>query len=138
MIINIKFFFTVLFYALVQINAIGQTASQQPDSSQVFTVVEEMPEFQGGKDSLKTYIEKNIQYPAKAKAEGRQGVCYAQIIVEKDGSTSNIKLIRSIPNENDLNDEAIRVVGSLPKWKPGKQNGKFVRVAYIIPVRFKL
>ena len=133
-----KFILTTLFFALVQLNLLSQTPTQQSDSSQVFTVVEEMPEFQGGNDSLKTYIEKNIQYPAKAKSEGRQGVCYAQIIVEKDGSTSNIKLIRSIPNGNDLNNEAIRVVGSLPKWKPGKQNGKFVRVSYIIPVRFKL
>ena len=102
----------------------------------VFQVVQEMPEFPGGMDKLLEYEDKKIKYPAKARKEGIEGRVIVEFIVEKDGSISGPKVIRSLTPKCDA--EALRVVKSMPKWKPGKQNGKFVRVKYTLPVRFKL
>ncbi|MCR4836636.1 MAG: energy transducer TonB [Bacteroidaceae bacterium] len=102
----------------------------------VFQVVQEMPEFPGGMEKLLEYEDKKIKYPAKARKEGIEGMVIVEFIVEKDGSISGPKVILSLTPKCDA--EALRVVKSMPKWKPGKQNGKIVRVKYTLPVRFKL
>lgn len=103
---------------------------------EVFDVVEEMPEFPGGSTAMMEYITKNLRYPAKAHQAGIQGRVIANFIVDKDGSIYNPGIIRSV--NPDLDAEAIRVLSTMPKWKPGIQGGKEVRVRYTVPINFKL
>lgn len=103
---------------------------------EIFQIVEEMPSFPGGEAKLMEYIAKNIKYPQIARETGVQGRVFVGFVVEPDGSISNVKLLRGIGGGCD--EEAMRVIKSLPKWKPGKQRGKAVRVSYQIPVFFKL
>ena len=103
---------------------------------EIFQIVEEMPAFPGGEAKLMEYVGKNIKYPQIARETGIQGRVFIGFVVEPDGSVSNVKLLRGIGGGCD--EEAMRVVKSMPKWKPGKQRGKAVRVSYQIPVFFKL
>ena len=103
---------------------------------EIFQIVEEMPSFPGGEAKLLEYVAKNIKYPQIARETGVQGRVFVGFVVETDGSISNVKLLRGIGGGCD--EEAMRVIKSLPKWKPGKQRGKAVRVSYQIPVFFKL
>ena len=102
----------------------------------VFDVVEVMPQFPGGQTAMLQYMMKNIKYPKQAMKEGIQGRVTVSFIVEKDGRVSNVRLLRSV--QPLLDKEAIRVVKSMPKWSPGKQKGKPVRVRFNLPVMFKL
>ncbi len=102
----------------------------------VFVIVEEMPEFPGGKDSLYKFLGANIVYPNKAKKDGIEGKVYVNFTIEKDGTINKVKVLRSV--HPLLDEEAIRVVESFPKWKPGKQKGKTVRVSYNLPLNFVL
>ena len=102
----------------------------------IYTVVEEMPQFLGGVSKLMEFITKNLQYPESAQEQGIQGRVIAQYVVEKDGSVSNIRVIRGVSEELDA--EAVRVLKLMPKWTPGKQNGKPVRCRYTIPVQFRI
>ena len=106
------------------------------DGDEIYQIVEEMPKFPGGEAELFHYISKNIHYPQEAKEKGIQGRVFIGFVIEKDGSVSNIRNLRGVDSELDA--EAIRVVKSMPKWKPGKHNGEFVRVSYQIPILFKL
>jgi TonB family protein len=101
-----------------------------------FVVVEEMPEFPGGVQALKTYVAATVKYPANALKNGIQGKVFVNFIVGKDGSVSNAKIAQGV--DSSLDAEAIRVVESMPKWNPGKQRGELVEVRYTIPVEFKL
>ena len=103
---------------------------------EIFQIVEEMPSFPGGEAKLMEYVAKNIKYPQIARETGIQGRVFVGFVVEPDGSISNVKLLRGIGGGCD--EEAMRVIKSLPKWKPGKQRGKAVRVSSQIPVFFKL
>ena len=109
--------------------------TQVPDTA-VFEIVEENPEFPGGRQALIKYLDDNIQYPAAAIENGIQGRVTTNFIVEKDGSITNVQILRSV--EPLLDAEAVRVTAAMPKWKPGKQRGQVVRVHYNIPVVFKL
>ena len=110
------------------------TDSNEPE---VYMIVDEMPEFPGGDDKLMEFIAGQTKYPQEAKEKGIQGRVFVSFIVEQDGSITDIKvLLPSIGKGCD--EEAIRVVESMPKWKPGKLNGKLVRVRYQVPVEFKL
>ncbi len=100
----------------------------------IFVIVEDMPEFEGGEEDLYTYLDSNLQYPVEALEKGIQGVVYVQFVVEKDGSVSAAKVIRGV--EESLDQEALRVVKAMPKWKPGTQRGVAVRTSYTLPVRF--
>lgn len=100
------------------------------------TVPEFNPEFPGGLSNMYTYLSQNIKYPELAKQTGTQGIVYVNFVVETDGSISSVKVLRGIGGGCD--EEAVRVVQSMPKWKPGMQFNKLVRVAYNIPVRFTL
>ena len=103
---------------------------------EIFQIVEEMPSFPGGEQKLLEYVAKNTKYPQIARDSGIQGRVFIGFVVETDGSISNVKVLRGIGGGCD--EEAVRVIKSLPKWKPGKQRGKAVRVSYQIPVNFKL
>lgn len=96
--------------------------------------VEKIPEFPGGMEKLFQYLSKNVQYPENCRKKGISGVVLVEFIVEKDGSISNIKVIVSAHPELDA--EAIRVISSFPKWTPGTQQGKPVRVFFQLPIRF--
>jgi len=104
--------------------------------AEVFTIVEEMPAYPGGDAKLYEYLGKNIKYPQIARESGIQGRVFVNFVVEPDGSVSNVKVMRGIGGGCD--EEAVRVIKTMPKWKPGKQRGKAVRVTYTIPVVFKL
>ena len=104
--------------------------------AEIFTIVEEMPDFPGGVAKLQEYLIKNIKYPQMARESGIQGRVFVNFVVEPDGHVSNVNVMRSLGGGCD--EEAIRVVKAMPKWKPGKQRGKPVRVSYILPVNFKL
>lgn len=103
---------------------------------EIFQIVEEMPSYPGGEGKLMEYVAKNIKYPQIARETGIQGRVFVGFVVEPDGSVSNVKVLRGIGGGCD--EEAMRVVKSMPKWKPGKQRGKAVRVSYMLPVNFKL
>ena len=103
----------------------------------IFVVVESMPEFPGGQQAMMRYIGENIKYPVIAQENGIQGRVICQFVIEKDGKVTDIQVVRS-SGEPSLDKEAVRVINSMPKWKPGKQRGKPVRVKYTIPVNFRL
>jgi protein TonB len=106
------------------------------DDNQIFTVVEQQPEFQGGYEAMMNFIRKNMRYPASARRMGVDGTVYVQFVVGKDGTISEVKTIRGI--SADCDKEAERVVNMMPNWKAGKQNGKPVFVRFVLPIRFKL
>ena len=112
------------------------STAQTKKNDMVFDVVEVMPQFPGGQTAMLQYMMKNIKYPKQAMKEGIQGRVTVSFIVEKDGRVSNVRLLRSV--QPLLDKEAIRVVKSMPKWSPGKQKGKPVRVRFNLPVMFKL
>ena len=111
-------------------------AEKAETKDEVFMVVEQMPEFPGGIQELMSFLSKNIKYPASAMAKNVQGRVIVQFVVEKDGTPTEFKVIRSV--DPDLDAEALRVMKEMPKWKPGMQRGQVVRVKYTLPVTFRL
>lgn len=110
---------------------------QQPATKgEVFMVVEQMPEFPGGMKELMTYLKDNIKYPKAAQDKKVEGRVIVQFVIEKDGTPTEFNVLRSV--DPDLDKEALRVLGNMPKWKPGMQKGQAVRVKYTVPVSFKL
>lgn len=103
---------------------------------EIFTVVEEMPSFPGGLQELMKFISKEVKYPAEAQEKGIQGRVILSMVIDKEGNVNDIKVLRGV--DPLLDNEAIRVIKSMPKWTPGKQKGKAVNVKYTIPVSFKL
>ena len=99
----------------------------------VFQVVEDMPTFPG---DINKWLGKNVKYPVIAQENNIQGRVTVQFVIEKDGSITDVKVLRSV--DPSLDKEAVRVVKSMPKWKPGKQRGKPVRVSYTVPINFRL
>ena len=113
-----------------------EVVEEEVVEQEIFQIVEEMPSYPGGEKALLEYVAKNIKYPQIARETGIQGRVFVGFVVEPDGSVSNVKILRGIGGGCD--EEAMRVIKSLPKWKPGKQRGRAVRVSYQIPVVFKL
>ena len=113
-----------------------EVVEEEVVEQEIFQIVEEMPAFPGGEAKLMEYVGKNIKYPQIARETGIQGRVFIGFVVEPDGSVSNVKLLRGIGGGCD--EEAMRVVKNMPKWKPGKQRGKAVRVQYMLPVNFRL
>jgi TonB family protein len=103
---------------------------------EIFFIVEDMPEFPGGELALRKYIANAIKYPVIAQENGIQGKVYVTFVVSKDGSVANAKIARGV--DPSLDQEALRVVNALPKWKPGMQKGKAVSVSYTVPINFVL
>ena len=118
------------------IKARAVTAQQDRSGAQVYDVVEQMPKFPGGDAALFQFLSTNIKYPPIAEENGVQGSVIVTFVVERDGSISDIRLAQ--PKHPLLNAEAVRVISKMPRWTPGKQNGKAVRVKYTVPVMFRL
>ena len=112
------------------------TEQPKEEETKIFEVVEQMPSFPGGDAALMAFLSKNIKYPVVAEENGIQGRVIATFVVERDGSITDVKVVKSV--DPSLDKEAVRVLKSMPKWIPGKQNGSAVRVKYTVPVTFRL
>lgn len=117
-------------------NANLKVASNGADDDDVYDAVEEMPEFPGGQAKLLEFLARNVRYPVKAQEKGIQGTVIISFVVGKDGNVTEPKVLRSLDPLTDA--EALRVISAMPKWKPGKQNGKPLRVKYNVPIQFRL
>lgn len=106
------------------------------EANKIYDAVEKMPEFPGGKEALKSYVANSIKYPAEAEKAGIQGRVHTAFIVEKDGCVTGARAMTSV--DPQLDAEAIRIIRNMPKWSPGMQDGKPVRVKYLVPVTFRL
>ncbi len=109
---------------------------KRPGRDDVFTISEVTPTYPGGEKEMMKYLQKNIKYPNEAKEKGIKGTVFVEFVVEKDGTVDDVLVKKGV---NPLLDkEAVRVVNSMPKWAPGKQNGNLVAVRYTLPVKFDL
>jgi protein TonB len=107
-------------------------------ATEIFTVVEEMPEFPGGMQMMMEFIKKNIQYPQMAKEAGLSGKCFLKFVVNGNGNITDVQVLKGVPGCGECDREAIRVVKLMPNWKPGKQNGRSVSVFFNLPINFQL
>ncbi|MCW3085478.1 MAG: hypothetical protein JWP12_2844 [Bacteroidetes bacterium] len=114
----------------------GENLAPTSDTNEVFTIVEQMPEFPGGTTAMMKYIQANLQYPETAKDIGISGTTYITFVVRKDGSIDNVEVLRGV--ESSFDKEAIRVVKSMPRWTPGKNQGRKVNVRFNLPVKINL
>ncbi len=121
---------------IVTVEGEVEAPAQESPADDAFDVVEQMPEYPGGPKALMEFLNNNVQYPAEAEKAGIQGRVIATFVVEKDGSISNAKVVKSV--DPLLDAEALRVIDAMPNWKPGMQNGKVVRVKYTVPLSFHL
>lgn len=121
-------------FGLTTVNAQKTVVAQK--NQQVFDVVEQMPEYPGGMQALFEYLSQNMKYPEDAKQQKIEGRVIAIFVVETDGSISNVEVVK--PVFPSLDAEAVRVLSGMPKWTPGKQSGKVVRVKYTVPISFNL
>ena len=112
------------------------SAPKKVFTGKVYEIVEQMPEYPGGLTALMNYLRVNTRYPAVAQKAGIEGRVIVSFIVEPNGSVSNVEIVRSVDTE--LDQEALRVVRQMPKWKPGTQNGVAMRVKYRLPITFTL
>jgi len=128
-----------------------ETEEQQPDNTEIYTVVEKMPQFHGGEQALLNFIKQNLKYPKEAQKKGGQGTIIIRFTVDSKGKVADPIFLKSTVSENNkeiessnqdvvelLNNEALRVINSLPDFIPGEQNGKKVPVYYTLPIMFKL
>ena len=113
-----------------------QTRKDTAPDDKVYEVCEQMPIFEGGDAALLKYLRENLKYPDKTKDRGVQGRLVIGFIVEKDGSLTDVKVLR--PVDIDLDAEVLRVVKGMPKWIPGRHNGQRVRVRYLVPIHICL
>lgn len=109
---------------------------EKVDETEIFVHAEKMPEFPGGTAALFQFLNNNLKYPAPSRDNGTQGRVIVQFVVDKDGSINDLVIVRSV--DPYLDKEALRVIKSMPKWNPGMQRNKTVRVKYTLPVTFKL
>jgi protein TonB len=116
---------------------IKQKPVEKPiDKNHIFTVVEDAPAFPGGEAARMKFLSENIVYPAEAKEKGIQGTIFVTFVVEKDGSPSDVRIVRGIGGGCD--EEVVRVVKLMPNWIPGTQDGEIVRVQFMMPIRFTI
>lgn len=111
-------------------------APEEEDVDEIFTIVEDQPEFPGGMAAFYEYVNKRMKYPSQARRMGIEGRVYVEFIVDKDGSVTNVRAVKGIGAGCD--EEAERVLAAVPKFKPGKQRGRPVRVKMVLPIYFKL
>ncbi|HNS18657.1 MAG TPA: energy transducer TonB [Bacteroidales bacterium] len=109
---------------------------EEIEEAEIFTVVEESPSFPGGEEARIRFLQENIEYPQMARESGIQGTVYMTFVVEPSGSVSAVRVLRGIGGGCD--EEAIRVIQKMPRWNPGKQRGKPVRVQFTMPIKFTL
>ena len=115
---------------------VQEAEKPKEEETKVFDVVEQMPSFPGGMGALMQYLSSHIKYPVVAEENGIQGRVICTFIVERDGSITDTRVARSV--DPSLDKEAVRVINSMPRWIPGKQNGSACRVKFTLPVTFKL
>lgn len=120
----------------IEITPVKIEEEEEEDEQEIFQVVENDPEFPGGVDAMYKYLAQNIKYPQLARENNITGRVYVTFVVEKDGSVTNVRVLRDIGG--GCGQEAVRIVKAMPKWTPGKQRGKAVRVQYNLPVNFSL
>ena len=121
-------------FGLTTVNAQKTVVAEK--NQQVFDVVEQMPEYPGGFQALFEYLGQNVKYPEDAEKQKVEGRVLANFVVETDGSISNVEVIK--PAFPSLDAEAVRVLSAMPKWTPGMQSGKVVRVRFTVPINFSL
>ena len=114
-----------------------QITTANTNEDLIFRVVEQMPEFSGGMTALMKYLRENIKYPEECAKENIEAKAFVSFVVKKDGSLSDIKIMKSSGNEK-LDNESLRVVSSMPNWKPGMQRGEAVNVRFSLPIMFRL
>ena len=119
-----------------EVAIVEMTEEEEEEEEQIFMIVENMPEFPGGDLALRKYIAENVKYPEIAKENGLSGKVFVQFVINQRGEVENVKIARGV--DPALDKEAIRVVQGLPKWKPGSQRGKPVKVSYTVPINFQL
>jgi TonB family protein len=134
-----KYTFLLIFLLTLQLSGFSQAnVGDEEDKDQIFTSVEEVPEFPGGETALFKFLGDNIKYPDAERKQGISGTVYVSFIVDKKGKVKDVKLVRGVKGGAALDAEALRVIGIMPDWKPGKQAGKEVMVQYNFPVKFLL
>ncbi|MGV8963836.1 MAG: energy transducer TonB [Candidatus Saccharimonadaceae bacterium] len=139
---NVRSRHYVPMYFKLNKNARSNSSAQQrkvmplDPNEEIFTIVDQMPEFPTGEEGLGRFISEFIQYPSRAKAEGIQGRILCSFIVRKDGTISNLEVIDGL--DNDLDNEALRVLSMMPKWTSGKNDNKTVSVKCLLPIDFKI
>ena len=121
---------------LLMANTTAMAQNKKATNDKVYEKVEVMPEFPGGEQAMLDFVAKNVVYPQEARDKEISGRVLVSFIVEKDGSITDAKVAKGIGGGCD--EEAVRVVNAMPKWKPGKQKGKPVRVSFMMPFTFKL
>lgn len=119
------------------INPAPKTELEAPQE-ETFVIVEKMPEFPGGQAALIQYLSNNIKYPEECRKMGVEGKVFVKFIVDPSGNITNVQVLRGVVDGKLLEKEAVRVVESMPKWKPGTQGGKAVNVYFTLPISFKL
>ncbi len=129
-----KLLFLSAFLCTLSFGAFAQEEAKVEE--EVFVVVEEQAEFPGGLDSMYAFIQKNLKYPELAKEKGIEGRVFVSFIIEKDGSISNVKILRGIGGGCD--EAVVEMIKNMPKWKPAKQRGKPVRCQFNLPINFEL
>jgi protein TonB len=112
------------------------TAEPAEDPNKVYMVVEQQPEFPGGLAAMMKFLQSNIKYPSQARRMGTEGSVFVEFVVDQAGNINNPRVIKGIGAGCD--EEAVRVIQKMPPWKPGKQNGKAVKVRFVLPVKFVL
>jgi periplasmic protein TonB len=127
-----RFFSVICFFFMMALPMNAQSES----STKVYYEVDEMPSFPGGLNGLMTFLAQNMVYPVTAQENGVQGRVTVSFVVETDGSITDVEVERSV--DPFLDREAMRIVKAMPKWTPGKKDGKPVRVKYTVPVVFRL
>lgn len=132
----IVFLFLHNYQACAQIENQSDNSKKTKNDEQIFNFIEKYPQFPGGDSALIEYIKANLTYPTEAMEKGIEGTVIIQFVVEKDGSITNVIVTQSIGGGCD--EEAVRVIKSLPKWEPGMQKGQPIRVYFTIPIEFVL
>jgi protein TonB len=115
---------------------VEEVVEDKGNADQIFTVVEQMPEFEGGQEAMMKFIYKNVKYPSAARRMGIEGTVFVGFVVDSEGKINDVKTVKGISAECDK--EAERVIKMMPPWKAGKQNGKAVKVRFVLPIKFKL
>ena len=121
---------------LKEIEVIPITAGKEYEGDDIFTVVEQSPSFVGGEEARISFLQANIHYPDTARSWGIQGKVFVTFVVEKDGSLSNVRVLKGIGGGCD--EEAVRVVKMMPRWIPGRQRGEAVRVQFNLPIKYTI
>lgn len=113
-----------------------EEAPEEEEADQIFTIVEDQPTPVGGMSAFYQFVQKKLKYPAQARRMGIEGKVFVQFVVDKDGTLTEVQAVKGIGAGCD--EEAVRVIKQAPKWKPGKQRGRSVKVRMILPITFKL